>query len=88
MKTRDRLENMLVAKGLIVQNLCGVQGQWRKAIMDVMRWDANCTQANGARVHIGSWDTMTECVRRGFKLVQENEAYEMEAVANEKTKGL
>lgn len=79
MKIRDRLENMLIDQGLVVDVLWGATGQWRKTIMDVMRWEANCRRADGRFVHIGSWETMTDCVRYGFKLVQEEETYEMEA---------
>ena len=68
MKIRDRLENMLIDHGLTVDNLWGVTGQWRKTIMDVQRWEADCRDVEGRHVHVGSWYTMTECVRNGFTL--------------------
>jgi hypothetical protein len=84
MTIRDRLENMLIDKGLIVDLLWGVQGEWRKTYMDVMRWEANCRRAEtGYFVYIGSWYTMTECVRRGFELHQESEPWNMQIVLNQ-----
>jgi hypothetical protein len=88
MRIRDKLENMLIDKGMTVDHFWGATGQWRKSCMDVMRWEANCRRSDGRRIHIGSWDTMTECVRRGFTLDQEKEPYEVMAYANEKTKGI
>lgn len=88
MKIRDRLENMLIDHGLTVDLLWGAKGQWRKTCMDVMRWEAQCKRANGRYIHVGSWYTMTECVRRGFTLLQHAEEYEIEAIVNgKKTKG-
>jgi len=83
MKIRDRLENMLIEKGYAVELLWGVTGQWRKSIMDVMRWEAQGKDANGHYFHIGSWSTMTECVRRGFSVTREERdpPYELTATA-------
>lgn len=84
MTIKARLEEMLIDKGLAVDLLWGVQGQWRKTCMDVMRWEANCRRDDGTFVHVGSWHTMTECVRRGFTLQEDGPPWELMAEANSK----
>jgi hypothetical protein len=86
MTTKERLEEMMIEKGYIVDLLWGVQGQWRKTIMDVMRWHAHLRKSPLDKIttQVGSWYTMTQCVRRGFTLKEDASPWILEAVANDR----
>lgn len=49
------------------------RGWWLSAQADVQRWQC-WAQQNGHRVLVGSWDSMGDCVRRGFTIRDGNEA--------------
>lgn len=84
MSIHERLIAMIELKGFAVTHLMGAKGYWRHAVCDVHRWDADCTDAAGHYAHIGSYNTMTECVRRGFELVPDRDHGWYEAHANER----
>ncbi len=46
-------------------------GDYRKARWDLTRWGAT-VRVNGADRSVCSWDTMTECVRKGFNVTVSN----------------
>ena len=70
MTTQEKLIDMLADKGYSVDVMMPALGYWRRTSCDVHRWDADCKDVNGKHVSIGSWYTMTECVRKGFNLVE------------------
>ena len=51
------------------------QGAWRTAKhLDVLAWEGRATHPGGLKVDIGSWDTMTKLVRRGFTISKPGES--------------
>lgn len=66
--TAARLRRMLQALGFEVVFFMPVQGRWRHNTADVQPWQAQCVH-EGRTVTIGSWETMTQCVRHKGGLV-------------------
>ena len=57
---------------VLPEDLHAAEGKYRSDYrFDVMRWDGYVevkTELGWARMSIGSWDTMTDCVKRGIEL--------------------
>ena len=42
------------------------EGFYRNGYHDLARWGSNHAVAHGKKVHLCSWDTMTDCVKYGI----------------------
>ena len=86
-RIRIRLAEMLEAKGFTVSpyDLVAAEGDYRvhKEHWDNARWNGYGTQPDGSRVTFFSWNIMTDCVRQGIELSQD-EPWSYEVHAKEK----
>lgn len=76
---RERLEGMLAERGYIDCSGWNIaRGWWLSAQADVQRWQCWAVRVEdgvrGRRVHIGSWDSISNCVRFGISVADGNEA--------------
>lgn len=73
-RVKVRLAEMLRAAGFYLEpdDLEDSKGYWRMPQQDVMRWDA-WAFSGGRTVHICSWSTMSDCVRRGIDDIEQDE---------------
>lgn len=74
-RTRQRLRALLEGRGFHVDRLEPAQGYWRTDVRaDVMRWEGSAQVygwpgiSDGLMVSLGSWNTMTDCVRNGIEI--------------------
>lgn len=78
-KVRTKLAKLLTeALGFPVKadDIVAATGHWRTSkYADVLRWEGFVTNANGSRRSIGSWNTMTECVRNGVEIQEDRPKY-------------
>ena len=68
---KERLKEKIEAQGFEVLFLSGAQGHYRiYAYLDdtTVCWEAGLVRPNGLKKMIYSYDTMTNCVRYGFKI--------------------
>jgi|GEM_PF-3739588 len=82
MKPREKLAALLREHGIQVEadELRANTGYWSHAQQDCYRWECFLSTAGegftfnghvfipGESIHLTSWDTMTECARRGIVL--------------------
>lgn len=95
-RTWCRLVAMLSKElGVDVQpeDIAPVTGYWRSNLQaDCMRWEGSVPTAEAGKRSIGSWDTMTDCVRYGFTISKDHrdhpEAYFLvSAKSQDQTRG-
>ena len=69
-RTRRKLVALLEAEGFSDIQVAAVQGHYRTSpYADTLRWEGFARRAaDGIRMHIYSWETMTKCVRQGIKV--------------------
>lgn len=67
MTPTERLIERLEAIGMTVERVIPARGYWTHMAQDVMRWQAyvKVPGVHGT-VELGSWNTITECARRGI----------------------
>ena len=66
-RVRLKLAELIRAEGIWIEasDLHRVEGRW--TTIDVMRWNGdNAIIPESIETTIGSWDTMSECVRNGI----------------------
>lgn len=84
MTTTERLANILKGMGYSRIELYYPTGSWKRA--DTVRWHGYMKRADGGRVSICCWSTMTDCIRKGFtvdRCADIGAAGELEAFINE-----
>ena len=73
-KTQSRLCDLLLDAfpegelGLSPEDIIPERGYWTHRHQDVQRWQAYGDDRRGHSVYMSSWNTMTECVRRGIRV--------------------
>lgn len=74
-RVRERLAELLAEAGVVVHALAAAQGRERSdATFDIYRWEAHGVTRgmpgapDGILCWVTSYDTMTDCVRRGLVL--------------------
>lgn len=86
-KLQERLKKRLAAEGFIVDFFVITTGWWRTSPQaDCYRWEAWGTHPDfpdspNLRLNLGSYDTMTDCARYGFKFLKD-ERFHWEVFAN------
>lgn len=67
--TSKRLSKLLASLGYSVQQFVIPSGHYRTSrYADCLRWEADALTSEGFLVHLGSWDTMTDCLKRGVTI--------------------
>lgn len=82
--TKYKLRQLLKAEGLSRIDFWEQQGDYRKSIWGLARWGGFGLFSNPTGTHpvnFCSWDTMTECVRRGITIGKEGREWEIHAQA-------
>lgn len=69
-RVHRKLVVLLEAEGFNGIEILAAKGHWRSSpYADVHRWEGfACRAGDWVRTNIYSWDTMTECVKRGIQV--------------------